>query len=91
MPNPGAAIVSAILMGLGGTLVFDLWGLLLKRFFQIAPSNICLVGRWLRGMFAGRFRHDNIAAAPPQPGEEEIRAAVQQCSDSVRIRPDRIL
>lgn len=69
MHNPGSAIVSAIIMGLGATLAFDLWGLLLKRAFQIAPSNICLVGRWLRGMLAGRLRHANIAAAPQQPGE----------------------
>lgn len=69
MNNPGAAIISAIIMGLGGTLAFDLWGLLLKRAFGVAPSNICLVGRWLRGMPEGKFRHASIAAAPRQPGE----------------------
>ena len=69
MNNPVSAIASAVIMGLGGTLAFDLWGLLLQRVFGIAPSNICLVGRWLRGMLAGRFRHASIAAAPQQPGE----------------------
>jgi protein-S-isoprenylcysteine O-methyltransferase Ste14 len=61
--------VNVILMGLGATLTFDLWGLFLKRVFRIAPSNICLVGRWLRYMPQGTFRHANIAAAPPQRGE----------------------
>jgi hypothetical protein len=69
MSDMGAAIVSAVIMGLGATLAFDLWGLLLQQAFGIAPSNICLVGRWLRGMPGGTFRHANIAAAPRQPGE----------------------
>ena len=60
---------SALLMGLGATLTFDLWGLFLKRVFRIAPSNICLVGRWLRHMPKGTFRHTNIVSAPPQRGE----------------------
>ena len=49
------SLVSAILMGLGATLTFDLWGLFLKQAFKITPSNICLVGRWLRYMPAGTF------------------------------------
>ena len=51
-------------MGLGATLTFDLWGLFLKHAFGIAPSNPCLVGRWLGHMPKGTFRHDNIVAAP---------------------------
>jgi len=64
-----AAIISAVIMGLGATLAFDLWGLLLQWAFGVAPSNICLVGRWLRGMLGGTFQHASIVAAPPQPGE----------------------
>ena len=51
-------------MGLGATLTFDLWGLLLKRTLQLAPSNICLVGRWLCTMPEGTIRHANIALTP---------------------------
>lgn len=61
--------ISAILMGLGATLAFDLCGLFLKAAFQIAPSNICLVGRWLRYMPEGIFRHSNIAASPRKRAE----------------------
>ena len=43
-------------MGLGATLTFDLWGLFLKQAFKITPSNICLVGRWLRYMPEGIFK-----------------------------------
>jgi len=49
-------------MGLGATLVFDLWGLVLKSAFKIAPSNICLVGRWLLYMPEGTFKHSNIGS-----------------------------
>ena len=63
------SIISAILMGLGATLTFDLWALLLKRTFGIAPSNICLVGRWLRYMPEGTFTHSNIMSAPQKSAE----------------------
>lgn len=65
--NPVAPLlVSGILMGLGATLAFDLWALFLKRTFQVTPSNICLVGRWLRYMPGGTLTHANIGAAPPK-------------------------
>lgn len=63
------SIICAILMGLGATLTFDLCGLFLKAIFQIAPSNMCLVGRWLRYMPEGVFRHRNIAASPRKRAE----------------------
>jgi hypothetical protein len=69
MNNLTLSFLSAIVMGLGATLTFDLWGLFLKRAFKIAPSNICLVGRWLRYMPAGIFRHSNIGSTPPQSAE----------------------
>mgnify|MGYP001240509704 FL=1 len=57
-------LISAILIGLGATLVFDMWGQWLKLAFNIPPSNICLVGRWVLYMPEGIFRHRKIAAAP---------------------------
>jgi hypothetical protein len=65
MTNLARALISASLMGLGATLTFDLGALVLKQAFRLAPSNLCLVGRWLRYMPAGVFAHANIAAAPP--------------------------
>jgi hypothetical protein len=69
MNNLTLSFISAILMGLGATLSFDLWGLFLKRYFKIPPSNICLVGRWLLFMPEGTFKHSNIGSAPRKSAE----------------------
>ena len=61
--------IQAILLGLGATLTFDLWGLFLKQAFQISPSNICLVGRWLRAMPEGTFKHASIVSSPSKRAE----------------------
>jgi hypothetical protein len=57
-------IVGAIAIGIGATLVMDLWNLFLKRTFSIPSLNYCLLGRWLRHMPGGTLRHANITAAP---------------------------
>jgi Protein of unknown function (DUF2938) len=69
MNNLFLSLISAILMGLGATLTFDLWALFLKHAFKITPSNICLVGRWLRYMPEGIFRHANIGSSPQKSAE----------------------
>lgn len=69
MNNPGFSVISVILIGLGATLTFDLWALLLKHAFKVTPSNICLVGRWISCMPEGVFRHGNIAATPQKRAE----------------------
>jgi hypothetical protein len=66
------SFIRAILIGLGATLSFDLWALLLKHAFKVTPSNICLVGRWIRRMPKGAFSHTNIASSPPKRGECSI-------------------
>src|SRR6266446_2926174 len=47
----------------------DLWGIFLKHTFNIPSPNYCFVGRWLRYMPEGVFRHSSIAAAPQKPAE----------------------
>ena len=47
----------------------DLWNLFLKRTFGIPSLNYCFLGRWLRHMPGGTFRHASIAAAPKKPFE----------------------
>lgn len=61
--------VGTIIIGLGATLTFDLWALFLKYAFKINPSNFCLVGRWLRYMLEGTFRHTNIASDQSKSAE----------------------
>ena len=63
------SILGGIAIGLGATLVMDLWNLFLKRAFSIPSLNYCLLGRWLRHMPEGTLRHANIGAAHQKPFE----------------------
>ena len=56
-------IVGAIAIGIGATLLMDLWNLFLKRTFGIPSLNYCFLGRWLRHIPGGTLRHASIAAA----------------------------
>jgi hypothetical protein len=67
--RPEAAFLGAVVVGLGATLFMDVWALLLQRAFNIPLANYCLVGRWLRHMPEGTFRHASIAAASPKSAE----------------------
>lgn len=69
MNNIVFPILSTILIGLGATLTFDLWALFLKYAFKITPSNFCLVGRWIRYLPEGIFRHSNIGSATRKSAE----------------------
>ena len=62
-------IVGAIAIGIGATLLMDVWNLFLRRTFRIPSLNYCFLGRWLRHMPEGTLRHASIAAAPPRAGE----------------------
>jgi hypothetical protein len=59
-------VLSAIAIGIGATLVLDLWNLLLKRGFGLASLSYCLLGRWFRHLLQGTVRHASISAAPAQ-------------------------
>ena len=63
------SIVAAVAVGLGATLVMDLWTVFLKRVFDVPLPNYCFVGRWLRHMTDGVFKHSSIAAAAEKPAE----------------------
>lgn len=62
-------ILRAIAIGIGATLIMDLWNLFLKRAFSIPSLNYCLIGRWLRHMPGGTVRHASITAAPQKSFE----------------------
>lgn len=57
-------ILGSTAIGLGATLLTDLWNLCLKVFLGIPSLNFCLLGRWLLHMPGGAFMHNSIAAAP---------------------------
>ena len=62
-------ILAGIAIGLGATLVMDLWNLFLKRTFGIPSLSYCVLGRWIRHMTEGTLRHVSITAAPHKPLE----------------------
>src|SRR5688500_7187709 len=69
MFSPVTVILSAVVIGIGATVVMDLWNLFLKRTFGIPSLDYCLLGRWLLHMPSGRFRHASIAAAAQKSSE----------------------
>lgn len=62
-------VPGAVALGIGATLVMDLWNLFLKRTFNIPSLNYCLLGRWLRHMPEGTIRHASISAAAAKSNE----------------------
>ena len=69
-------ICGAVFIGVGATLLIDLWALFLERFFNIASLNFCLVGRWFGHMSLGTFTHAHIAKASKRPAECALGWAV---------------
>lgn len=69
MSREGSYILAAIGIGIGATLLMDVWNLFLKRAFSIPSLNYCLLGRWVRHITEGTIRHASIAAAQQKPFE----------------------
>lgn len=65
-------IIGAFSVGIGATLIMDLWNLFLRVTFGIPSLNYSLLGRWLRHMPGGVFRHASIAAAAPKRFERTV-------------------
>jgi len=62
-------LFGAVTVGLGATFVMDLWTIFLRHTFKIPSPNYCFVGRWLRHMANGSFKHPSITAAAQKPAE----------------------
>lgn len=65
-------VIGAVLIGIGGTVILDLWATLLGRFFDVPATNWAMVGRWVGHMPRGHFIHENIGKAAPVSGEHAI-------------------
>ena len=65
-------IYRSIVIGVGATAVYDIWGRLLVGLFGLPGSNWTMVGRWFSHMMIGQFTHDNIAAAQAMPYETVV-------------------
>lgn len=65
-------ILFGIAMGVGATLMIDLWALVLNRAFRIRSLNYCLLGRWVLHMPAGKIRHPSIGSAAAKRHECKV-------------------
>jgi hypothetical protein len=65
-------LVCALVLGVGATVLIDLWAIVRKRAFDVPRPNYRLVGRWFAHLARGRFRHDSIATSSPVPAEHVI-------------------
>ncbi|MDO8346240.1 MAG: DUF2938 domain-containing protein [Cellvibrio sp.] len=62
-------LFGAIFIGIGATIIMDLWAIFLHKGFNISSLSFCLVGRWFSYMQDGIFRHDKISSAEKRPAE----------------------
>lgn len=67
MDVTGLAASAAI--GVGATLLMDVWNLSLKHATKLSSLDYCLLGRWISHFPKGTFRHESIAAAAAMPRE----------------------
>jgi hypothetical protein len=51
-----------VIIGMGATVIMDIWFLLLKQ-LKIPTMNIVFLGRWVGHLFHGTFAHDAIGKA----------------------------
>jgi hypothetical protein len=61
-------IARVLMIGVGATIVMDLWALLLRQ-LGIPSLNFAFLGRWVGHLVDGRWFHESIAKAAPVRGE----------------------
>jgi hypothetical protein len=72
MTDPVRIATYALAMGAAGAALMDLWGLALRRLWNVATLDYALLGRWIGHLPRGRFFHERIAASPPIRGERPL-------------------
>lgn len=65
-------LLRAALIGIGATILFDVWLLLLNRVLGTPLPNWGVVGRWLYGAVEGRVFNEGVANEPQRPYERLI-------------------
>lgn len=62
--------LQVIFIGLGATVVMDLWAWIQRRFLGIPSLNYALVARWAFYIPKGKFVHKPIMSTQPVMGEK---------------------
>lgn len=70
--NPVEIFFKAALIGVGGTIVLDLWALFMARVMGVPATNWAMVGRWFGNMPRGQFVQAAMSKAEPVKGELAI-------------------
>jgi Protein of unknown function (DUF2938) len=65
-------VARTVVIGIGATMVLDLWVIFLKRIVGIPSLDWAMVGRWIGHFRDGQFVHDKIANATPVRGERAL-------------------
>lgn len=65
-------IITAAIVGIGGTLILDLYAVIMSRVAGMAAPDWRLVGRWLGHVARGRFILPDPAQAAPVPAEQAL-------------------
>lgn len=60
----------ALVVGIGSTIVLDLWVTLIQKLLGIPPTNWGMVGRWLRGLMQLRFFLNTANTSSPTTQEK---------------------
>jgi hypothetical protein len=61
-----------VFIGIGATLLMDVWAIFLKQFFGIRSLDFSMLGRWIGHLFHGQFFHKNITTTTAIKGEKII-------------------
>jgi hypothetical protein len=61
-------LLKIITIGIGATLILDLWNYLLGL-FNIKSLDYRFIGRWIGNFVNGKFYHSNIMISPPVQNE----------------------
>ncbi|MGP0018908.1 MAG: DUF2938 domain-containing protein [Candidatus Sulfotelmatobacter sp.] len=68
MSRTAEFVLRALTIGVGATIVMDIWALLLRQ-LGIPSLNFAFLGRWIGHLPHGQWSHQSIAKAPPIRGE----------------------
>lgn len=65
-------ITRSLVIGIGATALFDLWGLALHLAFGLPAPSWRMGGRWFAHIARGQIWHDDISTSPETAGEVQI-------------------
>jgi hypothetical protein len=72
MSSTADILLKATLVGVGGTIVLDLYALMMSRVLGVPAPKWAIVGRWFGNMARGQFVQVAMSEAAPVKGELAI-------------------